>query len=221
MMLPMSQRPPAREVAPALRLVPRGDPPAEDEERLLRGLRADEAWARRQLFERYSPVVERTLRRVLGHERHEELGDLIHDCFVEAFTSVGRLREPRALQAWMRSVAANTARHAIRRRRARRWLLFWEPQALPHPPTNDVSPEVRDAFVRTYALLDSLSAEQRVAFVLRHIEGLSLAEVAEALDVSLATIKRKLGRAERRFVAMARRDPVLQEWIEEGGRWAT
>jgi RNA polymerase sigma-70 factor (ECF subfamily) len=39
--------------------------------------------------------------------------------------------------------------------------------------------------------------------------------------VSLATIKRRLAKAEKRFAAAAQRDNVLREWLEEGGRWTS
>lgn len=97
--------------------------------------------------------------------------------------------------------------------------MFWEPAEIPHVPVSDVDPEVRDAYVRTYALLDHLGADGRIAFVLRYIEGLELEDVASACRVSLSTIKRRLAKAERRFAAAAARDPVLRAWLEGGGRW--
>lgn len=203
---------------PALRLVSTDE--TVDDAELVRGLRAGEPWAKAELFDRYAGLVERTLRRVLGRERHTPLEDLIHDAFVEALGSLDRLRDPEALPGWMRAIAANVACHTIRRRTARRWLRFWEPAALPEREARSASPEVRDAYQRTYALLDRLSAEHRVCFVLRYLEGLTLREVAEARGCSLATIKRRLTRAESTFLAGAQRDPVLREWLTEGGRWA-
>lgn len=203
--------------AARLRLVRSNEP---TDPALVDGLRADERWARDLFFERYAASVERTLRRILGRDRHGELADLIHEAFAQALDSLADLRDPQALPAWMRAIAARTAYRAIRRRTARRWLSFFEPSELPHPPSRDAEPEVREAYVRTYALLDRLSARERVAFVLRYVEGLPLAEVADACEVSLATVKRTLSRAEGHFLAAARRDPVLREWLEEGGRWA-
>jgi RNA polymerase sigma-70 factor, ECF subfamily len=43
--------------------------------------------------------------------------------------------------------------------------------------------------------------------------------VAAACDVSLATIKRRLVRSEKRFVAVAARYPELKPWLEGGARW--
>lgn len=203
-----------------LRLVPGGDAGPDDAE-LVAGVRRGETWARDALFDRYAPLVERTLRRVLGREVHTDLADLIHDAFVKTLESIERLREPEALPGFIRAIAANVACNAIRARRARRWLRFWEPAAIPDVPAPDVDPAVRDAYTRTYAALDRLGARERTTFALRHIEGLELAEVAEACGVSLATVKRILRRAEERFVAIANGDPVLRGWLEEGGRWTS
>ena len=203
-----------------LRLVPEHTEPERSNDELVEGLRAGDAWARAELFDRYAPLVERTLRRILGRELHTDLADVIHDCFVETLVSLGRLRDPKALPGWIRSIAVHVGYRLIRSRRARSWLVFWEPATIPHVPVSDADPEVRDAYVRTYALLDHLGADGRIAFVLRHIEGLELEDVASACRVSLSTIKRRLARAERRFAAGASRDPVLREWLERGGRWS-
>ena len=194
-------------------------PAVRDDQALVQGLMAGETWARAAFFDRYAPDVERILRRVLGHEMHTDLADLVHDTFVQALASVGSLRDPGALRGWMVSIAAHTAYRTIRARRARRWLRFWEPALLPDVPSSDVDPDVREAYQRTYDVLDRLPADERVAFVLRHIEGMDLGQLAETCRVSLSTIKRRLGRAEARFARAARNDEVLRSWLEEGGRW--
>jgi RNA polymerase sigma-70 factor (ECF subfamily) len=50
-----------------------------------------------------------------------------------------------------------------------------------------------------YALLDRLPTEQRIALVLRRVEGMELAEIATAMKLSLATVKRRLVLAEARL----------------------
>lgn len=202
-----------------LRLVPRTADRERSNQDLVDGLRAGDSWAREELFERYAALVERTLRRILGRELHVDLADLIQDCFVQTMDSLGGLREPDALPGWIRSIAVHVAYKSIRARRARAWLLFWEPAAIPDVPAGEADPEIRDAYVRTYAVLDRLGADDRIAFVLRHVEGLELEELATACRVSLSTIKRRLARAEKRFAAIATRDPVLREWLEGGKRW--
>jgi RNA polymerase sigma-70 factor (ECF subfamily) len=194
---------------------------AHDDEELVRGLRLGETWARGALFDRFAPPVERMLRKILGYDTHTEIADLVHDTFVQALASVDRLRDASAMLAWMQVIAAHTAHRHIRARTARRWLHFWEPSELPEVPVADLDPDVREAYRRTYAVLDRLGADDRIAFVLRHVEGMELTEVAAVCEVSLATIKRRIARADARFVTLAKRDPVLRDWLEEGGRWTT
>lgn len=202
-----------------LRLVPQTEERERSNQELVDGLRAGDSWARNELFDRYAALVERTLRRILGRELHVDLADLIHDCFVQTLDSLARLREADALPGWIRSIAVHVAYKSIRARRARSWLLFWEPAVIPDVPATDADPEIRDAYIRTYAVLDRLGADDRVAFVLRHVEGLELEDLATACRVSLSTIKRRLARAEQRFAAIAKGDPVLREWLEGGTRW--
>jgi RNA polymerase sigma-70 factor (ECF subfamily) len=58
-----------------------------------------------------------------------------------------------------------------------------------------------------------------MAFVLRHVHGTTLVEAAEACETSLATIKRRLARAEVLFLESVRQRPGLAHWLEEGTRW--
>jgi RNA polymerase sigma-70 factor (ECF subfamily) len=210
----------------AARARPQGDvvralPFVRDDAALVAGLRSGEPWARAALFDRYAPHVERILRRVLGHERHTDMADLVHDAFVQALASIDGLRDAEALLGWMQTIAARTAYRAIRTRRARRWLRFWEPADLPEVAVDDVDPTIVEAHRRTYALLDRMPSEERLLFALRYIDGMELERIAALREVSLATVKRRLARAEERFAKLAERDEVLQTWLHEGGRWTT
>lgn len=71
---------------------------------------------------------------------------------------------------------------------------------------------------RVYALLARLDPDDCVAFVLRRIDRRELGEVAELCGVSLATIKRRIARAERAFIAMAEEDPFLRERLDRRDR---
>jgi RNA polymerase sigma-70 factor (ECF subfamily) len=82
-------------------------------------------------------------------------------------------------------------------------------------PSNDAGEALR----ATYAVLEQLAVDERIAFVLRFIEGMELKEGAVACSVSLATFKRRLARAEERFTELARSSPVLRDWLEGGSRW--
>jgi RNA polymerase sigma-70 factor (ECF subfamily) len=75
------------------------------------------------------------------------------------------------------------------------------------------NPEARQAVSRLYAILDRLGSEDRIAFVLRFIEGMELTEVAAALGLSLATTKRRLAHARARVDHHIARDPGLAAYL--------
>jgi RNA polymerase sigma-70 factor (ECF subfamily) len=191
-----------------------------DAERLLDGLRAGNASAERELLEHFTRRVQTVLVRIMGSDA--AIDDMTQEVFVRALDRIEAVHDPGGLQMWLTRFAINVAREEIRRRKRKRWLLFFAPQTLPdgESPESSVSDDVDTARAAqsVYELLDEMSAEHRTAFALRNIERLPLPEVATACGVSLATAKRWLSRAEGTFRARARNHPVLREWME-GARW--
>jgi RNA polymerase sigma-70 factor (ECF subfamily) len=62
-------------------------------------------------------------------------------------------------------------------------------------------------------LLDLLPVEERTVWVLRQVEGMDLQEIAEAVGVSLATVKRRLRRALDRLELRIRKDTALSAYL--------
>jgi len=192
-------------------------PAGEDAIELARALREGEAWAERALLEQQTAHVERILTRILGGRG--DLDDLVQEVFVRAFERVEELREPRALRGWLTAIAVFVAREAIRAGKRRRWLVFLPPEETPELVNATASPEIRAAVRAFYEVVGGLEADARIAFTLRFVEGMELAEVAGACGVSLATIKRRLKSAEAEFAERGRAHEALAGWFEEGTRW--
>lgn len=188
---------------------------AED---LVRGLRDGERWAQRALLDRYTGLVERVLTHILG--AHQDLDDLTQDVFLRAITRIDDLRDPAAISDWLAAFAANVAREAIRRKKRRWWQVLRPPEETPEIVAPLSSEEDRASMKAFYEVLDALDVDARVAFVLRYVEGMELTQVAAAVGVSLATIKRRIKAAEGDFCERARAHEALAEWIEEGTRWS-
>lgn len=169
-------------------------------------------------FDAYGPYVERLLLRVLG--RDHEVEDLLHDVFVQALANIGQLRDSSRLKAWLARMTVFVARGALRRRRRGKWLVFMPAQELPDQKTPATPHETRDLLDRVFAVLHRLHPNDRIAFSLRYIEGLTLPEAADAHGVSLATFKRRLKRSDKAFLAQAERnDRALYETLLETPRW--
>jgi len=178
---------------------------------LVAGLKALNPAAQRTFFGRYSRYVERLLRGVLGPDA--ELGDVMQDTFLAAFRQVGGLRSPEALTEWLRIIAVGVAQNRIRSRRRNRWLMFFAPEQLPEPvPLGAHGAEASQALRAVYALLDGMPAHERVAFSLRHIEDMTVPEIAKSIGVSESTAKRRLREGERLFDEAKHKHPALAEW---------
>jgi RNA polymerase sigma-70 factor (ECF subfamily) len=184
----------------------------ESDEALVAALRENRPDAAATLFDRYAVHVRRVLARVLGPD--PDLLDLVQDVFVTALESIAKLEEPRALRAWLTQVAIFSARTRIRRRTRWRFLRFVPSEELPELELAAVDYEGGEALQAVYRALAQLNADDRIAFALRFIEGMELSDVAGACQVSLATIKRRLGRAQASFREAARPEPALAEWLE-------
>jgi RNA polymerase sigma-70 factor (ECF subfamily) len=78
------------------------------------------------------------------------------------------------------------------------------------------SPEVNHMLACTYAILDALPPDERISFALRVIDGMELTEIAQVTGVSLATVKRRIACAKRRFWDRARLHPMLRDHAPDG-----
>jgi len=70
---------------------------------------------------------------------------------------------------------------------------------------------------RFYRLLDKLRSDDRVIFVLRRVDGMKLEEVGQATGHSVATVKRRLIRADAELAHWMEREPVLMTFLRNEG----
>lgn len=180
-------------------------PPRKDEA-LLRGLLSREPAAVGELYDRFQKPVRSVLARTLGSRI--DLDDLCQETFLRVLDRCSTLRDPEALRSFILGVAIRIARNELRKRVLRRWagLRLEEDE-----DTLTFDPESSDCARRLYRALDRMDPEARVVLVLRRVEGYELPELAAAMELSLSTIKRRLARAEARFEALIKADPVLRE----------
>lgn len=156
------------------------------------------------VFERFSPYVAGTAIKILG--RDDEVDDVIQ----EVFLACSRREEPfptaEDARRWLSTVTVRIACHRLRRRRMRSfWTLSLE-KAHFHVPTAHLSPEEHAQLRRLYRVLDQLPIPERTAWVLRHLQGERLDDVAEACGCSLATVKRRIAAASQAVAEVFRDD---------------
>jgi RNA polymerase sigma-70 factor (ECF subfamily) len=198
-----------------VQLVSSGVEPILDDGELARAFARGESWAARAIWNRHAPMVYRLLERALGPNGEAE--DLTQDVFLRAFSSLSRLRDVDALRSFIYSVAVRTLRWELRRRRVRRILRLSDTGEVPEMPVRGVDSEARQLLSRFYRILEHLRANDRTAFVLRHMEGHKLEEIAEHMGVSLATVKRWVSRATMEVSVQVEADRDLADHFREQG----
>jgi RNA polymerase sigma-70 factor (ECF subfamily) len=131
--------------------------------------------------------------RTLGNP--DDAADALQDALLSAYRGAAGFRGNAAVTTWLHRIVVNACLDLARRRASRPTLpLAVEPAA----PARDVIGDRETALAVTDALR-SLPAEQSAAVVLVDIEGFSVDEAAQILDVPSGTVKSRCARARARL----------------------
>jgi RNA polymerase sigma-70 factor, ECF subfamily len=188
----------ARESLP-LRLVAQPDRAAPTDTELVAALCAQEAWAEAAVWQRYAAFVHQVAHRSLGSRHDAE--DILQQVFFRLFTRIATLEKPSALRSFIFSITVRTLKSELKRRRVRRWVTLSETGELPDVGGPGSDPATVQLLRGLYRALDRLGVEDRTIFVLRHIQEMTLEEVAEVMRLSLATVKRRLQKSNQKVSA--------------------
>jgi RNA polymerase sigma-70 factor (ECF subfamily) len=168
------------------------------------------------LAERFEALRPRLLRLAYGH-----LGSMAEaeDVLQDAWLRLQRVDadEIRDLQGWLTTVVSRLALDALRSARVRReaYVGPWLPEPLVRsgsPPTPEARVEqAEDVSLALLVVLESLSAAERIAFVLHDVFGYSFDEVSTALGTSSASARQHASRARKAVEARRPRFPATPE----------
>jgi RNA polymerase sigma-70 factor (ECF subfamily) len=194
------------DAAPRLRLisgsgvsaeVERPADPGIDDERLVARARKGDLLAFELLYRRHSGFALNLAVRIQGSAIDAE--DVVHDAFLKANERLAELREMCAFRAWLGSIVVRLVRTRLRRKRLLRslGLANAEPIELDAIASPNADPESRVLLAQVYSLLQTLPADERIAWTLRYVDHHRLEVVAKLVDCSLATVKRRILRAQR------------------------
>jgi RNA polymerase sigma-70 factor (ECF subfamily) len=149
------------------------------------------------LYRRHSAFAVNLAVRIQGNSTDAE--DVVHDAFVRVHTRLNELREGAAFRSWLGSIVVRLVRTRLRRRRLLQVLGLHTPDRvdLDVVASDEAGPEVRAQLAQLYALLRAMPPSDRIAWTLRHVERHRLEAVADLMHCSLATVKRRIQRAQR------------------------
>ena len=177
-----------------------------------------------RLVQEHSGLVYRVAARMLGGD---DAQDASQEAWVRAWRNMHKFRGDSAFSTWMYRITVNTclsARQKEARRKERE--IGDELPYLPEPPGGDADPEASalsgERREEIFAALERVREEHRAALVLRHMEGLSYAEIAQILEVPDGTAKGWVSRGRAAMlVALAEEDHGRRDVRETGGGGAS
>lgn len=160
--------------------------------------RIDAMAARRAAFARFTDerlVRAYRLAGVILRDAHEA-EDAVHDAGIQAWLHWGELRDPERADAWFDRIVVNECRARLRRRRLAPLTVAAVPERAGPDAVGSLADRdaLRDALTR-------LDPDHRIVVVLRHVEGLSPAEIAERTGAREGTVRSRLHYALRELRA--------------------
>ncbi|MBN1317356.1 MAG: sigma-70 family RNA polymerase sigma factor [Anaerolineales bacterium] len=174
----------------------------EDETLLIERLQAGNRSAFAELVESYSPKIFRLALKMMGDEAEAE--EVLQETFLQVVRHIDNFRGHASIGTWLYRIASNQALMKLRKKQPERVPLDHSengisPEIL-HIQSNWTRlPETRLLDVEANKVMEraiqDLPENLRVVFVLRDIEGLSTADTAQTLDLSISAVKSRLLRA--------------------------
>ncbi len=178
---------------------------ATDSELVARIRRGDLA-AYEELMRRHLDALYRLAYAIIGN--HSQTEDAVQECFVQAYMALPRFDESRAFIPWIKGIAVNCARSAVRSRKRAGQPMRREVSLAPDEnpeqlvASKDMQAAVRHAIVK-------LPQQQRTAIRLFSLEEMNLTETARVMNCAVGTVKTHLHRARQKL------RELLSDYMEE------
>lgn len=159
---------------------------------LIRRLQHDDLDALGELFEHYRTRVYRTALAIVRDPAAAE--DILQDCFLKVYHNAARLDVNRPLAPWLYRVTVNLSYTWLARGKNRRDSLDNVIDRLTSPMKHapDQLTEQTELRQNVRKAIEALHIDQRVVVVLYYLNGLSLQDIAEILDLPVGTVKSRL-----------------------------
>jgi len=145
-----------------------------------------------ELSRRYRDRYTRFAVRMIGSR--DEAEDVLQSAFIRAYRALDRCRDASRFGAWMYQIVANECRTYVVRRGRRDARLVRDESSL-RAVVDRASTDRQETLEDVEYALQQIDADQREAFVMKHVEELSYDEMAEITGVSVSALKMRVKRA--------------------------
>lgn len=169
-------------------------------EQLLQRSQVNDPLIAEALVEQYYGYIYRLALSILNDP--DEAEDAAQETFISAVLNLDRFRGEASLKTWLYSIALNTCRGHLRKRKARQAMRnAWQAlQTLAsRPPTPEESAVQSEADALLLQAIDDLEEKQRLPVILRYGHGLPVTDIAQVLGISEGTVHSRLHYARRKL----------------------
>jgi RNA polymerase sigma-70 factor (ECF subfamily) len=177
-----------------------------------------------EIVKRYQQFVFNAIYHYLGPKA--EIEDIAQEVFIKLFRALDRYDTSRPLQAWIYRITANQCfdeGRKLRHRRVRYFADLGEDEEERIRRYFDeagqgaslTEEQANESLRLLQTLMNGLPEKDRMAFVLREIEGLSYAEVSQAMNTSVTAARIRISRVKKRL--MKQLDKVVGPAKEKSG----
>lgn len=184
---------------------------AADDRELVRRAQREDKEAFEELIRRHQHRVFAVAGGIL--KRREDVEDIAQQVFVKAYFSLKRFDQRAAFSTWLYKITVNECWDMLRKKKVRP--LVYEAdlseeqarQVISSAEKGKAVPDISErleARQRVERLLEGLEERDRLMLILKEVEGFSIEEIAEVLDLNANTVKVRLFRARRRVVSQSR-----------------
>lgn len=185
-------------------------PESVDDRELVRRAQKAEKAAFEELIRRHQHRVFAVAGGIL--KKREDVEDIAQQVFVKAYFSLKRFDQRAAFSTWLYKITVNECWDLLRKKKVRP--LVYEAdlpeeqarQALYSAEQNHDGPDISERLAarqQVDRLLEGLEERDRLMLILKEVEGFSIEEIAEVLNLNANTVKVRLFRARRRLVSQA------------------
>ena len=191
-----------------------GTPPASvTEQELIIKSRAGDTLAFEQLVAPYSRRIYNIGLKMLSNS--EDAADMAQDVLIKIYRNLDRFRGEAAFSTWVYRISVNSCRDILRcsyRQHERLFTDFGEENEHTDYEVADYSSlpdriyEDEECSAYLLSLIHGLTPKYRIVMVLREVSGLSYQEIADAVNISVGTVKSRLNRARAAMRAQAMAD---------------
>ena len=185
--------------------------PKESDERLMSFLIKGDSKAFNEIYSRYSGPLKGYFMRMLWRDE-EKAEDFMHDLFAKIIRKPDAFDIKRSFKTWIYTIAFNMCKNEYKKQEVRKntSLGFDQHYNISDEKTNLIKEIEFNQFGEAFSeKLNELDAKHKEVFTLRHVEGLSIKEIAEIVQINEGTVKSRIFYATKQLAKLLKEYKTL------------